>query len=350
MAVDYGTGLSVNANKIYVDTSKIAGAGIDLNTDNKKLEIGTQAAKALAGSGLVADGTQIKVDAANLTVGNANSALTLQGYAATEIDSAIALDRSKVIDLTALQDDKWYPCTLQLLPQQLTEIRIWNCLKSESIPSWSTHNSGFSLQVVWEATAAAWGGQEPSRKIHMNQYKFANAHPCGGITQNTNASMEIVWLRGGAKYLYHTNNGADFVVHADGYSWSSSGSSFTAAVRTASQITDPISGYYGSGSKLAVSEVYADVFHGLADTATADANGNNIANSYQKKISATYGLEMTGGATIGMPLLGAMLANDAADGSKNGAQRVLELSCGAIQIKLSTGLAIDELGYLYVTK
>mgnify|MGYP002509570962 CR=1 FL=1 len=85
-----------------------------------------------------------------------------------------------------------------------------------------------------------------------------------------------------------------------------------------------------------------------ADKATADANGNYITETYARRFMPTYGLEINSDRELFLPNLTASVINGAADGSKNGAQRVLNLSCGAIQIKLSTGLAIDELGYLYV--
>jgi hypothetical protein len=82
--------------------------------------------------------------------------------------------------------------------------------------------------------------------------------------------------------------------------------------------------------------------------AVADANGSTITTTYAKQFSPTNGLAMNNDRVLSLPNLTSTLAGNAVDGSKNGAQRVLNLSCGAIQIKLSTGLAIDDNGYLYV--
>ena len=87
---------------------------------------------------------------------------------------------------------------------------------------------------------------------------------------------------------------------------------------------------------------------GTASKATADSHGNNIAATYAKNFIPTNGLTINNDRILCLPNLTASLINGAVDGSRNGAQRVLNLSCGAIEIKLSTGLAIDDNGYLYI--
>ena len=286
VVVDYGTGLKVVNNKLDVDTSKIAGVGIDLDSDYKMLTIGTKAAKELAGTGLAADGPKIKVkygsglttnscgrmivDADNLTVGNAKKLLTKRKIWGQYFDGS---------------DD--------VSGQVLTPDGVL-------INAAETFHGRYARGYLWAIPEGRAGAY------------------CFGDGQKT------TYLKFGFGYYYDTQG---IFCLPNGY--------------IGIGVSNPTSRLHVSGN--------AKV-EGSLNAATISEGGNSLASIYQQKISATYGLEMTGGATIGMPLLGAMLVNGAVDGVKNNKQRVLELSCGAIQIKLSTGLAIDEEGYLYVTK
>lgn len=269
VVVDYGMGLSVANNKVYVDTSKIAGVGIDLDSDYKMLTIGTKAAQELAGKGLAADGSKMKVkygsglttnscgklivDAANLTVGNATNATYLDGihaYYYTPRDRSV---NGK--DMNA---------------QKESAIYMGYNMKNSAV----TEISSF---LVCRYTDD-WGAQ-----------------------------MQFSLVSGKVYVRFWQNAG----------------------------------GIMGTWKELA----YKD---GTVARATADANGNNITETYAKRFMPTNGLEINNDRELFLPNLTSTLAGNAVDGSKNGAQRVLNLSCGAIQIKLSTGLAIDDNGYLYV--
>lgn len=163
------------------------------------------------------------------------------------------LNIKKILDLTALDANKWYPCTVTLSSDILYTIQIWNSLNGNK-PAWATHPNGFTLNLVWQVTGSSWNGTAIQRKILNSFYDFAPSNPCGGIEQNTMANVEIVYLRGGAKYYYLIDNGNAFAINSSGYSWKSGDYSYSAPVLTAVK-TDPIRCY--STSVLGVTKLYA---------------------------------------------------------------------------------------------
>lgn len=157
------------------------------------------------------------------------------------------------LDLTALDANKWYPCSMVVSSRYLTEIRIWNTLEGDK-PAWATHTNGFTLNLVWQVTGSGWGGTNLQRKILNSYYAFAPSNPCGGIEQNYMASVEIVYLRGGAKYYYAADNGGTFTINSSGYSWASGDSKYTAAVLTSPKKNPALC--YESTSMLGVVDLY----------------------------------------------------------------------------------------------
>lgn len=302
VVVNYGTGLKVVNNKLDVDTSKIAGVGIDLDSDYKMLTIGTKAAQELAGKGLVADGSKMKVkygsglttntcgglivDAGNLSVKNADMLAGQElGYNNGKVSLYVPFPGfNALISMGYLRSDyasngypfedflkaicKWaiatYPNTGEILMGRVT-------------PS----DSGFLILSMYSASG----------------YHATSLLPryCTGLYMSL----------GGKFFIFSTVN----------YVWS---------MREMASVD------------------------GIVSRAVADANGNTITETYARRFMPTNGLEINSDRELFLPNLTSTLAGNAVDGSKNGAQRVLNLSCGAIQIKLSTGLAIDEEGYLYI--
>jgi hypothetical protein len=112
---------------------------------------------------------------------------------------------------------------------------------------------------------------------------------------------------------------------------------------------DGAGGWFNSvWGKVTANSGFVGNLTGTADKAIADANGNDIATTYAPHFWPGQGMNLSNDSVLSLPNLTASVINGAVDGVKNNNQRVLNLSCGAIQIKLSTGLAIDEEGYLYV--
>lgn len=309
LMLNYDSTLTVSNNKLDVDTSKIAGVGIDLDSDYKRLTIGTKAAKELAGKGLVADGSKMKVkygsglttnscgnlivDAANLSVKNATMLNGQElGYANGKVPLYVPFPGpNNLISMGYLRSD--YSSQGPPTEDYLKAICKWAIatypnrgiilLMGSAAPS----NAGWLVLLLYSSSG----------------YDATSLLPryCKGW----------LLLLGNTPFIFETNN----------YVWS---------IRTIASLDSAV-----AKAK-------------IADKATADANGNNITETYARRFMPTNGLEINSDRELFLPNLTSTLAGNAVDGSKNGAQRVLELSCGAIQIKLSTGLAIDDGGYLYV--
>nr|UWH96590.1 MAG: Prophage endopeptidase tail [Bacteriophage sp.] len=137
---------------------------------------------------------------------------------------------TKTIDLKSLDANKYYPISFQLVQKKsFIRIKIWNCLDGNK-PTWATHTSGFAAAIEWDTTANAWGSQYTQRIIYADNYIHCDKSPCGGIEQNTRASVEIVYLRGGAIYYYNNNDNIEAIINSNGYSWTSSTYSYSAPV------------------------------------------------------------------------------------------------------------------------
>ena len=137
---------------------------------------------------------------------------------------------TKTIDLKSLDANKYYPISFQLVQRKsFIRIKIWNCLDGNK-PTWATHPNGFAAAIEWDTTANGWGSQDTQRIIYADNYKYCDKSPCGGIEQNTMASVEIVYLRGGAIYYYNNNDNIEAIINSNGYSWTSSTYSYSAPV------------------------------------------------------------------------------------------------------------------------
>ncbi len=129
---------------------------------------------------------------------------------------------TKTIDLKSLDANKYYPISFQLEQRNsFIRIKIWNCLDGNK-PTWATHTKGFTAAIEWDITASGWGSQEIQRIIYADNYRYCDKSPCGGIEQNMIASVEIVYLRGGAIYYYNNNDNIEAIINSNGYSWTNS--------------------------------------------------------------------------------------------------------------------------------
>ena len=89
-----------------------------------------------------------------------------------------------------------------------------------SKPEWATHSDGyFSMNCVWRSNGSGWGAFTIKRTIEVFEYKFTeqNIHPAGSIGQLTSSSEELIYLRGGGRYLFKIGNNCVAVVHDSRY-------------------------------------------------------------------------------------------------------------------------------------
>lgn len=137
----------------------------------------------------------------------------------TSIDSVFTTSQGyRTLDLRGYDEDTWFPCSMRLGADYMTEITIWVALNS-NVPSWATHPNGFSMALRWEVNGHGWGTIPISRTVKCDTHNHTvdNVPPCGGITQNGQYSYEIVFLRGGAVYYYHTSDASSITPHNGTY-------------------------------------------------------------------------------------------------------------------------------------
>lgn len=140
---------------------------------------------------------------------------TLKTYRETEIDL-----RAEKWD-----QDTYYPVTIKI-PINETRIEVTTEL-GDAKPKWSTHNDGFSMNCVWRSNGSGWGANSVNRIIEVFDYKFTKEIPdttpvqyilpAGSIVQIISSSEELIYLRGGGRYLFKIGNNCVAVVHDSRY-------------------------------------------------------------------------------------------------------------------------------------
>lgn len=133
---------------------------------------------------------------------------TLKTYRETEIDL-----RAEKWD-----QDTYYPVTIKI-PAYETMIEV-TAMWGASKPEWATHSDGyFSMNCVWRSNGSAWGAFTVKRIIEVFEYKFTeqNIHPAGSIGQLTSSNEELIYLRGGGRYIFRIGNNCVAVVHDSRY-------------------------------------------------------------------------------------------------------------------------------------
>lgn len=140
---------------------------------------------------------------------------TIQTYRKTEIDL-----RAEKWD-----QDTYYPVTIKI-PINETRIEVTTEL-GDAKPKWSTHNGGFSMNCVWRSNRSGWGANVVNRIIEVFEYRFTKEIPdttpvqyilpAGSIAQIISSSEELIYLRGGGRYLFKIGNNCVAVVHDSRY-------------------------------------------------------------------------------------------------------------------------------------
>jgi hypothetical protein len=205
------------------------------------------------------------------------------------------INNCKTLDLTSLDQNTYYPCSVTISAKEPTTINIFVSLNSGSKPSWSTHTNGFTMNLSWQVFGGGWGTTAIQRKI-FNYYVSSvttGVQPCGGIEQNAYASTEIVYLRGGAKYLYTISNSTSAIaINTNGYSWSSGSTTYSAPTMSAPKKHPSLC--YEASSMLGAYNIYANYLQissisvdGTVTAATFKIDDNNYFQAGRIELSAS---------------------------------------------------------------
>lgn len=200
---------------------------INGNTDNS----GNEFVNITAGHGLsasTADGLSIGTNtltwqdqtvwhAGNDGSGSGLDADLLDGLHIADIRGLGYAMQDTWIDASSLDVDTWYPVTLSLGSMNNVRIEVLVSLNSGTKPSWSLHNGGFSVRVIWEVNGSGWGASPINRTIYAADCGFTATSPVRGIGQMNHSSNEYVFVRGGGKYRFRTSHGAFPILRTSTY-------------------------------------------------------------------------------------------------------------------------------------
>lgn len=121
-------------------------------------------------------------------------------------DADLALvNRTEMINLThpSYGQDTWYPVGIGgISASTRSNFSINAFLDNSSHPNWATHGQGFALNIQWSSIGSGWGTIPVDRVVNAFTYSWTanNVSPIIRQDQLGAASIEVVWLRGGANY------------------------------------------------------------------------------------------------------------------------------------------------------
>lgn len=176
----------------------------------------------------MSDGSEVIISVKDVQIEYGNKATT---YSVPESDRKEIISsktyRETEIDLRAEKwdQDTYYTVTIKL-PINETRIEVATEL-GDAKPKWSIHEYGFSMNCVWRSNASGWGANVINRIIEVFECKFTKEIPdttpvqyilpAGSIGQLASSSEELIYLRGGGRYLFRIGNNCVAVVHDSRY-------------------------------------------------------------------------------------------------------------------------------------
>lgn len=210
------------------------------------------------------------------STGNANKFL-YKDYEVGTLNNLYVL-RETVIDAGTLDENTYYPVTIRMDSKYNNRIEVHTTLGVSRKPSWSTHESGFSVHFVEEVYAFAWGVNSTThRRILSFNYAWTKdkaAYPIGRVTQMENGGLEAIYVRGGARYFFYTTKNALPVLRTSDYTDSGQ----TISPKAASDMTDTD---YATLKRTMIETSDTNVSATGDSLVKRDGNGSIINISYQ---------------------------------------------------------------------
>lgn len=208
------------------------------------------------------------------------------------------------LDLTNLDQNKWYPCIIGAPAYGGTPLRItiFNGLRGNK-PTWASHQSGFSLLLDYYVIGSGWGTIPIAAKLNWYAGSYGGETAFGGRQQNTMGSTEIIYLRGGGIYYYRTTNNQKIQVQPDGYSWANGSYTYNAPVKN-SQDNSPMEKtfnyvYWAPDNLRFTRNIFGRPFNGTSDVTGQAVTTGLIAGSLRIEADGETGeINRTGGYNI----------------------------------------------------
>lgn len=122
------------------------------------------------------------------------------------------------IDASGLDENTWYPVTIAAGARMCMRAEVLVALDSDTKPSWSTHERGFSTRKIWEWAPSTWGVNAVSDiKVYLSDFAHTNLDPVRGLDFLSHFDICFVFVRGGGKYHFYTSHGAQVILHTSTY-------------------------------------------------------------------------------------------------------------------------------------
>lgn len=181
---------------------------------------------ALIADGTIQNGKIANLDAGKITTGTLNAArIGANSIAIGKLDTLTqnAINNAdkqfkQWVDLSSsiYDTEKYYPVVTDSSIPNDAIYNKYTCnvmLNSGTKPSWSTHNGGFTCNLLAWIKHPGWGATNgPYGWIEHNDYKFCDKMPVF-ITTLTNTSRVVFYLRGGGKYRISCPNSTTVTVY-----------------------------------------------------------------------------------------------------------------------------------------
>lgn len=122
------------------------------------------------------------------------------------------------IDASELDENTWYPVTIAAGARMCMRAEVLVALDSDTKPSWSTHERGFSTRKIWEWAPSTWGVNAASDiKVYLSDFAHTDLDPVRGLDFLDHFDTCFVFVRGGGKYHFYTSHGAQVILHTSTY-------------------------------------------------------------------------------------------------------------------------------------
>ena len=181
--------------------------------------------------------------------------------------ATIDLSDTKTYDV-----NKWYPVVGSQLPTSVyNRILVNVSLNSGTKPSWSTHDSGFSVNLDLASIGSGWGTTSGECIIYADTYSFCSVSPAS-YTQLTYGSIPVLYLRGGGKYFVKTDFVVNWTPKPTGYTWQEGNYKQTAPVLDSRPVP--------SGTNIKGKSTYFHIKYSAVSNPTASNQMTEIPNTY----------------------------------------------------------------------
>lgn len=122
------------------------------------------------------------------------------------------------IDASGLDENTWYPVTIAAGERMNIRVEVLVSLDSDTKPSWSTHERGFSTRKIWEFAPSVWGVNRDSNiTIYLSDFAHADIDPVRGLGNLSQFDTCYVFVRGGGKYHFYASHSAYVTLRTDTY-------------------------------------------------------------------------------------------------------------------------------------